>query len=76
MSKPEKLDQLVLMLEDLKENAFFDVQSPRYDKELVDIVMNAIIGLCTAWWSIQELMDFLKNRSEYRSVINGSHASS
>jgi uncharacterized membrane protein YpjA len=75
-NKKDKLAEAKAKIDDLIDHSFFDVKGLPGNQEVIEIIVNAVIGLCTAWWSIRELLDYFHHRMEYRSVLDDKPTSS
>jgi hypothetical protein len=66
--KTEKVKQIQLFLD----NIYFDVQGPggtnpfngTKEEYIIRLITRSIVALCTAWWSVREIVDYLQKRSQ------------
>lgn len=55
------------------DSVYFDVQSPgganlfngTKEEYIIRLITRSIVALCTAWWSVRELLDYLQKRTKF-----------
>lgn len=52
-------------------NPFTGDSQVTYD-QVVSLLTKIVVGICTVWWSINELMDYLKNKRTLGDLLNGN----
>lgn len=66
------MDQKDKTLKELKlffDNIYFDVQmggaspfSGTKEEYIIRLITRSIVAICTAWWSVKELLDYIQKR--------------
>lgn len=64
----ETIKQIKLFLD----NVYFDFQGPgnanpfngTKEEYIIRLITRSIVALCTAWWSIREVIDYLQKRTQ------------
>ena len=59
---------------------YLDAQGPTGtalpEEYVIKIITRFVISLCTAWWSMRELFDYIQNRRSFKEFTNGFNSSS
>ena len=69
-------ENLPEQLQTLFDGLYLDVQMPGIGSQtaaqelFIQNITKAIISLATAWWSLQELFDYLKKRQQFIKEAN------
>lgn len=63
-------------IDDFMDSLYFDVQgaptmggTSMSQEYIVKIVTRFVMSICTAFWSLSELLEYIRNRRDFRELI-------
>lgn len=77
MTNDERLTQIKDYLEELHFNfeavpgfGAAEAEKAIFETYLIDLISKVVLSLCTAWWSINEIIDYFRNRKVLKEMGN------
>ena len=64
-------------IDDFFEHTLLDVQGSGVDHEtlsvevFIKLLNKFILSLCTSWWSLREILDYIQNKKLLREMVKG-----
>jgi hypothetical protein len=76
MAKRQSQQELQDKVDEFLDSLYLDVQCPTgpgakmSEDYAIKMITKFIISICTAWWSILELIEYVRNKKSFREFLN------
>lgn len=63
-------------VDEFLDGLYLDVQGPGENKfteeYIIKVITRFAVSLCSAWWSLRELFDYIQNRKTFKEFTHGT----